>query len=153
MNAVSIVMKVQYENRSVLFGGDAVGKLDDDQPVATEAFLLDSAKSQLDVDVVIAPHHGADNGSSDEFIDATSPEFVIFSAGHDHEHPKAATAARYIAAGVDANNMLRTDLGDDEGGDEWDHGSVPNLSDPIRDNDIVITITEDGVLTVDYVDN
>ena len=36
--------------------------------------------------VLIAPHHGADNASSTCFIRAVDPHWVIFPAGHAHEH-------------------------------------------------------------------
>lgn len=47
---------------------------------------------KIDSDVIVAPHHGANNGSSEKFIEKVSPEFVIFGAGHDHQHPTAAAA-------------------------------------------------------------
>ena len=36
----------------------------------------------IDSDVMIAPHHGGGNGSSTKFIEAVSPKYVIFPAGH-----------------------------------------------------------------------
>ncbi|NIQ14291.1 MAG: hypothetical protein GTO02_07775, partial [Candidatus Dadabacteria bacterium] len=57
----------------------------------------------LKSDVIIAPHHGADNGSSKCFIEAVDPTYVIFSAGHRHDHPRAVTAQRYIDHGVSVN--------------------------------------------------
>ena len=65
----------------------------------------------IDSDVLIAPHHGADNGSSTEFISAVSPDFVIFSAGHRHDHPSNVTAQRYITSGVNVANMFRKHIG------------------------------------------
>lgn len=41
--------------------------------------------------------------------DETQPDFVIFPAGHDHEHPTANTAQRYIDDGVNVDNIFRTD--------------------------------------------
>ncbi len=82
--------------------------------------------------MLIAPHHGADNGSSKAFIDAVSPEWVIFTAGHAHKHPRAVAAQRYLNSGVKLDNMFRTDLGDDEGVKEWDHGRISGHKDKSR---------------------
>jgi hypothetical protein len=43
-----------------------------------------------------------------------SPSAVVFSAGHDYLHPTIGVASRYLAAGVRADSLFRTDLGDDE---------------------------------------
>ena len=73
--------------------------------------MLDSAHVfPIDSDVLIAPHHGADNASSTAFILAVSPEYVIFSAGHRYEHARAATATRNLNNGVLPGNMFRTGL-------------------------------------------
>ena len=69
-----------------------------------------------------------------------SPDFVIFSAGRRHHHHRASVAERYINNGVDQNNIFRTDLGDDEGGDEWDFGCISAHKDPVGDDDVDILI-------------
>jgi hypothetical protein len=101
-------------------------------------------------DVIIAPHHGADNASSTKFIEAVSPDFVIFSAGHRHHHPRASAVKRYINNGVNQNNIFRTDLGDDEGGEEWDFGRISGHKDPAGDDDVDILIRPNGEIVVDY---
>ena len=65
------------------------------------------------------------NGSSTCFINRVDPQFVIFSEGHEHDHPTAAAANRYLTQGVQLANIFRTDRGDDEGGFEWSHLRVP----------------------------
>lgn len=152
-NAVSIVIRLLFEGKSILFTGDAVGRhIGDpsDALIATEKFMIEmSPVVEIDSDVLIAPHHGADNGSSTAFIEAVSPEFVVFSAGHAHEHPRMSAAQRYLDAGIDINNILRTDRGDNEGSKEWPHGS--RLQGKIRNNDdIDIQIKSDGSLVVSY---
>jgi competence protein ComEC len=115
--------------------------------------MLDMAPViNLDSDVIVAPHHGADNGSSAEFIEAVSPEFVIFSAGSDHEHPRASTAQRYLDAGVLLADIYRTDLGDDEGGDEWDNGRIAHNRDRSGDDDVDVLLHSDGSIEVAYSD-
>ena len=157
-NAGSVVLRLEYEGRSILFTGDAVGLLDDDDDgtdcIATERFLLDTfEEEELRADVVIAPHHGADNASCLRFLEAVRPEYVVFSAGHDHEHPRARAAERYLAVGVSPDGMLRTDLGDGEGDDEWAEGAGPlGVEDPVGDDDVEILLTAQDV-TVRYRDH
>jgi len=132
-NANSIVIRLYFKGKSILFAGDAVGRhsgQDTDDSIATEKFMIEnSVVIPIDSDVLIAPHHGADNGSSTDFINAVSPDWVIISAGHAHGHPRKTTAERYLDNGLDIHHMLRTDLGDDEGGQhghkEWKEGSIP----------------------------
>ena len=159
LNTSSIVIRLEYAGKSILFTGDAVGR-DEDQlrnpgPIETEAELL-SRHSQpglsLNSDVIIAPHHGSDYASSTDFIKAVSPEWVIFPAGSRYDHPRQGTAQRYLSQNVPIQNMLRTDLGDNEGGEEWDYGATntPHYSDPPGDDDIEIIIQADSTLTVRY---
>ena len=100
--------------------------------------------------MIIAPHHGANNGSSMPFIQAVDPTHVIFSAGRANAHPRQATADRYRTHGVLLDNMFRTDLGDSEGGDEWSHGAGTG-PEPIGDDDVEIRIDDTGDVTVRFV--
>lgn len=142
VNSVSIVMKLEFAGRSILFCGDAVGRHRTGEPsqlLATEKFLVEKAASYLKSDVVIAPHHGANNGSSTAFVDKTQPEYVIFSAGHEYRHPTERTAKSYMRY-TGTLKMFRTDRGDDEGDGEWDFMRINNCEDPIGDDDIQIEI-------------
>jgi len=120
--------------------------------------MVDNAAAvPLKSDVLLAPHHGGDNGSSACFIQAVDPKFVVFSAGHSHDHPTADAAGRYLAHGVPLANMFRTDLGDDESANdtanterEWDHGRIPGCSDQRGDEDVDIVIRADGTAEVEY---
>jgi beta-lactamase superfamily II metal-dependent hydrolase len=120
-NSVSIVVRLEYEGRSVLICGDAVGKessyqskqcKEENECIATEKYMLDHSQNLLDSDVLIAPHHGADNASCSEFITRVSPEYVVFSCGDKHRHPLDITMQRYIASGVKKENIYRTDTFD-----------------------------------------
>ena len=109
----------------------------------------------IDSDILIAPHHGADNASSTSFIYAVSPEYVIFSAGHRFEHPRATVAQRYLDNGVSIQNIFRTDLGDDERDPneedkEWSHGRQNGHRDPSGDDDVDILIRSNGTVRVEY---
>ena len=157
-NGGSIVIRLVYKNKSILFCGDAVGRYKGDPNdvcIATEKFMVENLSViAIDSDVIIAPHHGADNASSVKFIEAVTPEYVIFSAGHDNQHPTNAAAERYIVDGnVPLVNIFRTDLGDDETDDgpyEWAHGRVNGHTDPTGDDDIDILIRSNGAIDVQY---
>ena len=156
-NAGSVVIRLLYKDKSILFTGDTVGRHIGDAAnacIAAEKFMIDMSKViTIDSDVLIAPHHGADNGSSTAFIQAVSPEFVIFSAGHDYDHPRAAAAQRYRDQEVALAKMFRTDFGDDEsddGDDEWTHGRQAGTQDGPGDDDVDILIRSTGELVVGY---
>lgn len=158
-NAGSVVVRVDYSGKSILFTGDAVGRLighDEEECIATEKFMVDNqATASIDCDVLLAPHHGADNGSSKAFIKAVSPKYVIFSAGHDHEHPTKSAARRYTKAGIRLKNMYRTDLRDDEPPKkpgkpmyEWKYKRKKNHVDPVGDDDVTVRI-KDGAIGIE----
>lgn len=153
-NAGSVVLRLLFGGRSVLFTGDAVGREEgtaDDAPIATEKFMLENAPAvPIDSDVLLAPHHGSDDASSSAFIRAVAPAWIIFPAGHKHGHPMDVVAQRYLAAGVDASRMLRTDRHDNEGGKEWASSCIEGYKDPMGDDDIDIVISASGVLEVAY---
>src|SRR3989442_5564023 len=74
-NNCSVVVRLDYDQTSFLFVGDAEKEL--------EQKLLDNSKlkSKLDVDVLKAGHHGSNTSSTLEFVKAVSPRFVIVSVG------------------------------------------------------------------------
>ena len=153
-NSISVVVRVLFREKSVLFTGDTVGRHGGDPDEvcdAAEAFMVaNSPGIPIDSDVLIAPHHGADNGSSACFIEAVNPEYVIFPAGHKYAHPRDVTARRYIARGVPVGNMYRTDRGDDEGSEEWPEGRRPGHKDPKGDDDVEIVVDRAAQLRVAY---
>jgi competence protein ComEC len=156
-NAISVVVRLEYRGRSVLFTGDTVGKRLNDGDNAckdAEKVMVDRHKAgevSLKSDVVVASHHGGNNGSATCFIQAIDPRFVVFSSGHDHQHPTDAAANRFIQHGVAPTRMFRTDFGDDESGTfEWKLGSVPGCQDPKGDDDVEIALRADGTVDVDY---
>jgi len=112
--------------------------------------VINASRVPIQSQVLIAPHHGADNGSSTCFIKAVNPKFVIFSAGSIHHHPRTKVAKRYTDNGVKVENMFRTDRGDDEGGTEWKHGRIENCNDSRGDDDIEIIFPQQGKPKVAY---
>jgi beta-lactamase superfamily II metal-dependent hydrolase len=163
-NAISNIMKLTFHGESILFAGDTVGRRRDDPDSAckdAEKDMVDNnAKVSLKSDVLIAPHHGANNASSTCFIEAVNPKYVIFSAGHvpKYQHPTSAAAERYLKAGVKVENIFRTDLGDDEPvptnkPHEWKHGSISGCKDQPGDDDIEILLAADKPPVVRYRDD
>ena len=156
-NAISIVLRLEYRGRSVLFTGDTVGRrLTDDDDACKDAEKImgdrhNAGQVSLKSDVLIAAHHGANNGNATCFIEAIDPQFVIFSAGHDHQHPTHNAATRFLNHGLAANRLFRTDFGDEEPGTfEWKVNSVSGCSDPAGDDDVEIALRAAGTVEVDY---
>ncbi|MFH1146460.1 MAG: DNA internalization-related competence protein ComEC/Rec2 [Pseudomonadota bacterium] len=99
LNHRSLVIRIEYGARSFLFPGD----IDN----AREDQLLEAAPG-LRSDILLAPHHGSSTSSSENFIDAVSPEFVVFSVGarNRFHFPRTDVVERYAERGV---KILRTD--------------------------------------------
>lgn len=69
INDVSMVVKMTYKDKSFLFTGDIYR--------GVENSLISKFGEALDVDLVVAPHHGLGTSSSTEFIEATNPALTI----------------------------------------------------------------------------
>lgn len=155
-NVISVVTRIEYDGKAVLYTGDTIGRRRNDDPNeckdAEQRMVQDHDAGVIDLrsDVIIAPHHGGDNGSTECFIARVDPDFVVFSAGHQHDHPTSAAANRYLAHGVPITSIFRTDRGDDEGGFEWPHLSVPGCRDPRGDDDVVVRLPLGGAVQVSY---
>lgn len=153
LNGVSIVMKLSFAGNSILFTGDAVGRhLDspEDTILATEDFLVQHAAEHLPSTILLAPHHGAGNGSSRQFVELVRPSVVIFPAGHEHKHPTKRTAELYLEF-VSVDSIFRTDRGDDEGSSlEWGYGKRVGCHDDYNDDNIQIQFRANGSYRVYY---
>lgn len=139
-NVVSIVLRLDFAGRRLLLTGDTIGRRLDDGPEAcrdAQAVMVGRHPAiSLDADILLSAQHGTDNGDATCFIEAVSPQDVIISAGHEHRHPHASTIDRYLAHGLDASHIYRSDRGEDEGSNEWEHGRIEGCSDS-RDNDSI----------------
>ncbi len=98
-NDLSLVMRLEYKDFSMLFTGDISDKVEG---------KLANSQHQLKADILKAPHHGSRFSNSSAFIKAVGPGTVIFSSGHLNRmrHPHPETLERYQKAGVD---IRRTD--------------------------------------------
>ena len=121
-NDMSIGLLVAFGGFRYWIGGDT------ENP--TEAKLAARDLVQ-DVDVYVADHHGADNGSSADFLADLRPSVVIISNGSNtrFRHPRASTLARmrrltpqpaiyqlnkYLGTGDDGANVATDMIGDPE---------------------------------------
>jgi len=70
--------------------------------VVDERKLVDSAPDRLASDLVVAPHHGSRSSSSNDFIAATSPAYVVYATGWGNRYgfPAAEVTQRWAASGA-----------------------------------------------------
>ncbi|OGS06990.1 MAG: hypothetical protein A2270_05820 [Elusimicrobia bacterium RIFOXYA12_FULL_51_18] len=100
LNDCSIVLKITYQNTSMLFTGD----MQED----VEADLVTTYGSELKSDVLKVGHHGSQYSSSDVFLAAVKPHDAVISVGrNNYGHPAPDCRARLQAAGA---ILHRTDL-------------------------------------------
>ena len=97
-NDNSIVARVRYGARSVLFTGDVEG-------------LAEAELEQMDVaaEILKVPHHGSRTSSSEGFLRAVDPQRAVVSCGRSNRygHPHPEVVSRYQALGIPLD---RTDV-------------------------------------------
>lgn len=104
-NDRSCVLKITSVSGSLLLTGD----IEKQAELALIAKQQDNQHSaMLKSSVLIAPHHGSKTSSSEEFIAAVSPDWVIFTAGYLNRfrHPLPEVVSRYENA---SSKVLRSD--------------------------------------------
>jgi competence protein ComEC len=99
-NDRSGVKKIVYGNNSFLFLGDV--------EVPAERYYSKFYRNILDSDVLKVGHHGSKTGSSEEFLNAVSPEISLISAGIKNKfgHPSEIVLERLKILN---SKILRTD--------------------------------------------
>ena len=154
-NNHSLVIRVDYEEASFLFTGDL-------ETAGIERLLTRYAGTRaLDVDVYVAGHHGAENGTTLPLVNAMTPEMAVISMGSPtiqirgktawgHGHPRqiavellegaisrrrAASITVMVADGPRNFHTLGHPLSDAIYGTAWD-------------GDVVVSAGADGVLAV-----
>lgn len=103
-NNYSIALMIEYKGKSILFTGDIEEKAEKEIiEMSLEKGIL------LDVDVLKSAHHGSETSSSQEFLDAVKPEFVVISCGWDNTygHPDDVVIERYRDS---RTRIFRTDM-------------------------------------------
>ena len=99
-NNRSCVLRISSDMGSVLFTGDIEKKV--------EQQLLKKYAKQLQVDILIVPHHGSNTSSNQAFVDAINPKISIVSVGYKNRYklPANRVLARYEA--IDSE-LIQTD--------------------------------------------
>ena len=102
-NEWSVMTRFNFGKTSFLFTGDAEKKVEDD--------LLDLG-TNLSATLLKAGHHGSDTSSSQRFLDAVNPDFVVVSVGegNSYGHPHAEALSRFANLGAE---VYRTDISGD----------------------------------------
>ncbi|MGH7498112.1 MAG: lamin tail domain-containing protein [Gemmatimonadales bacterium] len=144
-NDMSIGLLIIFGGFRYWIGGDTEKPTED--KIAAEDLVQD-------VDVYVADHHGADNGSSAAFLADLRPTVVIISNGSNRtfRHPRASTLARmrsltpqptifqlnkYLGTGDDGGNVAAAFIADPETVDD--------------DGTILVTVDQNaGSFTVSY---
>lgn len=96
-NQNSIVISLKYGKTGFLFTGDCDGDC--------EKSLLNQ---NLEIDFLKVAHHGSKYGTTNEFLDKTTPRVAFISVGkNSYGHPDAGCLSRLIEGNV---KIFRTDL-------------------------------------------
>ena len=100
-NNDSLVVRLQYKERSVLLPGDA-------EQQAEYAMLSETDVEKLHADVLKVGHHGSKNSTMPEFLESVGPQIAIISAGEQNPygHPSPELLERLGGSGA---RILRTD--------------------------------------------
>lgn len=102
-NERSLCFLLRFGGFDYLIGGDTIGRKHGSENAEVEKAIGEYLQSQdINVDVLHVNHHGANNASSVEFLDAVAPEIVIISLGNGngHHHPHENALRRLVEAGV-----------------------------------------------------
>jgi competence protein ComEC len=103
VNDASLVLRIGFSGRSVLFTGDVEANGEGELAGRT------SVGQTVASDVLKVPHHGSRTSSSDDLLDSVRPRLAIMSLGwrNRFHFPRAEVVERYRARGI---RLLRTDL-------------------------------------------
>ena len=99
-NNRSLVTKLEMPRTSFLFTGDIRKQ--------GEEWIVQRYREEIDVDILVVPHHGGKNAADPDFLDAVSPKYALISAGYGNRfgHPRVDTLSRLLSAG---SVVYRTD--------------------------------------------
>lgn len=114
-NHYGLVLQVQWQGVSFLITGDIGPNV--------EAALVERYGTTLKSAVLIAPHHGSNTGLTPEFLEAVSPEWVVFNAGRRNSyglpHPEAIARAKATGASIwrtDQDGAVIFEMQEEDGG-------------------------------------
>jgi competence protein ComEC len=99
INNASIVLRMEYNHKSVLFTGDI--------QASVETKLVEDYGSRLSSTVLKVAHHGSAYSTTLDFLDMVKPKIAYISVGKNkYGHPAPSTIERLEDAGV---TIYRTD--------------------------------------------
>ncbi len=106
-NNRSCVLRVDNGYQSILIPGDIEAVI---ETRLLKNNITENNFGVLDVDILIAPHHGSKTSSTKAFILATSPEYVLFSTGYRnrYKHPHEDVMKTYLEQQVNIINTAMT---------------------------------------------
>lgn len=81
-NNYSPILMLEYAGKRIMFNGDA------ETDVLEE--YIEQYGNEYNVDVLKVGHHGAENGTTSEYLSAIDPEYAVIQCGHGntHDHPR-----------------------------------------------------------------
>jgi len=97
-NNSSCVLHIRGEHGNVLLTGDIEAR--------AERRLVREYGDKLRAEVLVAPHHGSKTSSSDQFVRAVAPGWVLIPVGYGnrYRHPHPRVVARYAQHGVQVDD-------------------------------------------------
>lgn len=96
LNNYSAVLKLEYNDKSFLFMGDA------------EKEVENEIKNVTSCDVIKVGHHGSNTSSTKSFINLVNPQYAVISVGeNEYNHPNSSVIKRWGNSGA---IVYRTDL-------------------------------------------
>lgn len=100
-NARSCTLKITLGKNSILLPGDI--------EAVQETELVNKDPENLQVSVLLAPHHGSGTSSTPAFLNAVKPQIALFQVGYRnrYRHPKQEIFDRYGELGI---QRVRTDV-------------------------------------------
>jgi len=100
LNNTSVVLKLVYQDASVLFTGDMEEEIEQE---------LISAGADLSADILKVGHHGSNTSTGEEFLKKVNPEDAVIFVGEDNQfgHPNFRILKRLETQGA---NIFRTDI-------------------------------------------
>lgn len=150
-NNHSLVIRIDYGKASFLFLGDL-------EKPAQLTLLNTYGTGALNVDVLLVPHHGADNGTTDELLSALSPKLAVISSGDpvarepftawDHGHPRFTTLDRLEVSVSGARTPVDEPAFKGQNIDPAPYHVTKAIYDTAWDGDLVITADADGKIEV-----
>lgn len=97
LNDYSATIKLTWKGSSILLTGDVE---------KTSEMEMINSDYDLDIDLLLVPHHGSNSSTTDEFLDKTTPSYAVISSGKDNSygHPHKEVVSRLNERGIKTYN-------------------------------------------------